>query len=93
MIGEDLSTKNRFLSFSLGIAAQIDAVRVTFVSLPPPFDIWDGSEMWVGPTSQVTEAGANIVPTDGFSNFTAATLQCTPFYTEWGLQGHCPNIW
>ena len=65
------------------------AVRVTFASLPPPFDLdlWNGAELWVGPTSQVTEAGANVVPTKGFPNFTAARLRCTPFFTDWSAEG------
>ncbi|MCH7872694.1 MAG: hypothetical protein IID33_13440 [Planctomycetes bacterium] len=61
------------------------AVRVTLDSLPPPFDLWNGAELWVGPTSQVSEAGANVPPTPGFPNFNAARLQCTPFYTDWSL--------
>ncbi|MCH7592552.1 MAG: hypothetical protein IH989_07230, partial [Planctomycetes bacterium] len=78
-IGSDVSTKNRFLSFTAGDASSTQGIRVTFDSLPPPYDLWNGAELWVGPTSQVTEAGANVVPTKGFPNFTAARLRCTPF--------------
>ena len=82
LIGADVSTKNRFLSFTAGDVGRIQAVRVRFVSLPRPFDLWDGSVLWVGPSSQVTEAGANVLPTEGFPNFTAATLQCAPFFAD-----------
>ena len=87
MIDEEPNAKNRFLSFSAGVAGSIQAVRVTFVSAPPPYDIWDGSELWVGSPSQVTQAGASVEPTPGFADFAAATLQCTPHYDEWASQG------
>ena len=57
-----------------------------FDSLPLPFDLWDGSEMWVGSTSQVSEASADVVPSGG-PTFTAATLQCSPFYADWSSLG------
>ena len=87
LIGAEVSTKNRFLSFTAGDASSTQGIRVTFDSLPPPYDPWNGAELWVGPTSQVTEAGANVVPTEGFPNFTAARLRCTPFFTDWSAEG------
>ncbi len=87
LVGLELSTKNRFLSFTAGDPTLTQAVRVTFVSLPPPFDLWDGAELWVGPTSQVSEAGANVTHTEGFPDFTAATLRCAPHYTDFSGLG------
>ena len=87
MIGPDISTKNRFLSFTAGDVSSSQGIRVTFDSLPPPHDVWNGAELWVGPTSLVSEAGANVAPTEGFPDFTAATLQCAPFYADWSSLG------
>ena len=87
LIGGSVSIKNRFLSLSAGSAGSDVAVRVSFVDLPAPFDIWNESEMWVGPTSQVSEKGSSVQPIGGFPNFTAAKLQCAPFYTDWSSLG------
>ncbi len=83
LIGPDVSTKNRFLSFTAGDATRSQAVRVTFVSLPPPFDVWDGAQLWVGEPSEVSENGAIVDPNDpdvppGTPTFQAAMLECTP---------------
>lgn len=87
LIGLEVSTKNRFLSFSVGDSGQTQGVRVTFASLPPPFDLWNGSQLWVGSTSQVSEAGSSVAPTPGFPNFTAATLRCEPVFVDWSSMG------
>lgn len=85
--GDPESTKNRFLSFSAGDAGRTQAVRITFVSLPAPFDLWDGSALWVGPSSLVSQAGSSAAPLPGFPNFSAARLQCTAFYTDFSALG------
>ena len=51
-------TKNRFLSFIAGDPGRLQAVRVTLVVLPAPFDSWNEAALWVGPPRQVSEAGA-----------------------------------
>ena len=79
------STKNRFLSFSAVEVGRSRAVRVTLASLPPPYDLWNGAELWVGPTSEVSEVGADVVPSGG-PTFTAARLQCDVFYTDWSAE-------
>ena len=79
------SAKNRFLSFSVNAATKSQAVRVTFAALPPPFDVWNGFGLWVGPVSQVSENGAIVEPLPSFPNFNAATLQRDPFFFDWGV--------
>ncbi|MCH7591510.1 MAG: hypothetical protein IH989_01850 [Planctomycetes bacterium] len=79
--------KNRFLTLSETNAGQQIARRVTFVDLPRPFDLWNGSEMWVGPTSVVSESGAAVAPVAGVANFNVARLQCTPHYADWNALG------
>ncbi len=53
--GEPVSVKNRFLSIKAGDPGRLQAVRVTFISLPPPFDAWNSSILYAGPPSQVCE--------------------------------------
>ncbi len=102
LVGDPVSTKNRFLSFTAGDPAASSlgkrersggtsqAVRVTFTTLPEPFDVWDGAELWVGLPSEVSESGAVVDPQDapkGTPTFRAARLQCEPAYTDWAALG------
>ncbi len=88
LIGDLPSIKNRFLSFSAGDPGRAQALRVTLVALPPPFDVWNGFELWVGIPSAVSENGGSVSPIPGFPNFVAATLQCTePVYLDWSSLG------
>ncbi len=87
LTGLPVSTKNRFLSFTAGDAGRAKAIRVTMDDLPPPFDIWNGKQMWVGSPSQVSQNGSSVVPLDGFENFTAARLQCQSVFLDWTEQG------
>ncbi len=94
MIGTEVSTKNRFLSFAAGASGRNQAVRVTVVSLPPPFDVWDSTELWVGPPRAVSENGAIVDPNDpsvppGTPTFQAAMLECTrtPHCMDWSSLG------
>ncbi|MCH7872047.1 MAG: M20/M25/M40 family metallo-hydrolase, partial [Planctomycetes bacterium] len=85
--GNLVSTKNRFLSFTAGDVGRSQAIRLTLDDLPLPYDTWNGIEMWVGLTSEVTERSSSVEPIAGFPNFTAATLKCAPFFLDWGPLG------
>ncbi len=65
----------------------VQAIRVTFVDLPEPFDVLNGQTMWVGEPREVSENGASEDPLPGFPNFWAATLECSPYYTDWSTLG------
>ncbi len=84
-------TRNRYLSFQTGSAGLIEAMKVTLVSLPPPYDGYNGDEWWVGPPQAITEAsGSNGIPPNPNPppHFWAATLQCgTPYYDDWTQYG------
>jgi streptogramin lyase len=82
-----VSVKNRFLSFTAGEAGRAYAIRVTFVDLPSPFNVWNDAKLWVGPTSEVSENGGSVEPIPNFPNFNAARLQCAPYYTDWSEVG------
>ncbi len=84
------SAKNRFLSFSGGSPGGVQAVRVTFVSLPPPFDVWNGIKMFVQSPFDANESpgsGFSDPPQLGDVTFKAANLSCAPFFFGWSTAG------
>ena len=77
--GSDVvSVKNRALSISVpGSAGRSQAIRVTFVDLPAPYDVWNGEVLWVNnEPSLVSENGGSIVHVAGFPDYYVATLDC-----------------
>ncbi len=85
-------SKSRAISFQPGNAGQMTALRVRMVSLHHPdppytggaaadFTAFEGQFRWVGPPSEYVESLGSPTP------FTAATLQCTPHYADWGTIG------
>jgi len=69
--------KSRYFSFVPGNSGQSTAVRVILADLDG-FDFFNGQIRWVGPPDEYQE-GALPEPT-----FMSATLQCEPFYHDWG---------
>lgn len=86
--------KTRFVSFSVPAPAVAagpstsTALRVHLISLhhvsPPyaggpsvPFTSFEGEYRWVGPPAVYSESTSDPTP------FTAASLQCTPYYQDW----------
>lgn len=78
--------KNRFLSFrGLDVGRQ-QAVRVTFVDLPDPYHVWNGTELWVQAPTNVSEFPG--VDTDVPPTFRSAQLMCQePVYMDWASMG------
>ncbi len=105
MIGNQVSAKNRYLSIQAGDPGRIQAIRVTAVSLPPPFDMWNGQQWFVGEPVQPCEgAGQGITgppPWCGArapqSWFWAAPLVCDPSAAHWmdwtTLADYCNAPW
>ncbi len=84
--GESLeSVKNRFLSFRTQDApTRAQAIRVTFLDLPAPFDVWNGASLWVDTPRLVSENGSKVAPIAGTSSFNAAMLTCEgPVFMHW----------
>ncbi|UCC32271.1 MAG: hypothetical protein JSU86_08300, partial [Phycisphaerales bacterium] len=82
--------KNRYVSFvPPGNDGRATALRVTFTSLPAPFDGHNGETMWVGQPREVTENAGHVDPTQapGWPTFMRAALQCDPYYTDWSTYG------
>jgi hypothetical protein len=57
---------------------------VTFVDLPEPFDLLNGSSKWVGEPVEVTEASGSAGSEPG-PTFWVAGLQCDPVDVDWSL--------
>ena len=65
MIGTEINAKNRYVSIKAGDAGRSQAIRVRFVDLPPPFDVWNfanlGTDFFVGEPFQVCENGGEVI--------------------------------
>jgi len=77
--------KNRFLSLVPQSSGQQTALRVTVAALPTQFEALEGATFWVGEPFEVSESSGSNGPSP--PNFTAARLQCQPYYTDWGAAG------
>ena len=60
---------------------------MTLKDAPPPHDIWNGQQLWVGRPATVSNNGGSVVPIPGFGTFTAAQLQCEPLCRDWSTVG------
>lgn len=84
--------KNRFISLVPANSGTQTALRVALVSLhhpdppnlvsaPPDFSSFEGQVRWVGPPVEYTET------TNPAAFFYGATLQCEPYFMDWGTVG------
>ncbi|MGB2987485.1 MAG: hypothetical protein WBE26_16600, partial [Phycisphaerae bacterium] len=78
--------KNRYLSFVPQNPGQQTALRVTLVNMPPPFEDYEGCQLWVGQPSPVSEAAASTGPTPP-PTFMAAELQNAWHCMDWSTVG------
>lgn len=96
-VGEDIlnaagatvqSVKNRFVSFRVTTPGQT-AVRVTFVSLPGDFSVFNGTSLWVDLPFVASELpGKGLTDAPGAeATFMAAALRATPAYADWSSFG------
>ncbi len=97
---DPISQKVRYLSFSAGDAGQTQAIRVTFVDLPAPYDHWNGTQLWVQPpevfceNAGVREGGSCPAQVGGLPQnwFWGAELGCDPYWTDW-TQYDLVHVW
>ncbi len=78
---DEVELKNRYLSFRAGSPGRLQALRVTAVDLPAPFDRLNGATFWVGDPFEVSELSGKDDLTPPTSRF--ATLQCAPAFLDW----------
>ncbi len=88
--------KNRYISLVPQNPGCSTAIQLTFVDLPPQFDALEGQSMWVGAPQTFCENAGEAAPLPGGCGpapgepsltFTAASLQCEPYYADWSLVG------
>ena len=85
------SMRGRALSILVNDLGREASIQVEFVSLPAPFDTWNGFKMFarapVGHCPALVSASDSCVNESG--NFVTAKLECTtsPFTTSWGRPG------
>jgi hypothetical protein len=83
--------RNRFLSIRPQNAGRLTALQVTFISLPPPFDAYEGRSMWAGDPREACELGGfdldDPCPQCRPETFLAAPLVCQPVFRDWGGDG------
>ncbi|UCC29868.1 MAG: S8 family serine peptidase [Phycisphaerales bacterium] len=84
--------KSRYISFVPGNPGEYTALRVTLLDLPAPFDIYNGTTMWVGePVTEVSENAGKIDPAEappGSGTFWSARLCCGPpiYRDDWSTK-------
>ncbi len=75
-------TKGRYVSFHAGVPGELQAIRMTFVSLPPPHNFANGRTYWVQTPFLVTEASGSDQP-GAPPQMWAARLGPDPVYLDW----------
>ncbi len=77
--------RNRYLSILPKNPGLRTALRLTFVSLPSPFNIFNDDQLWIGAPVEVCEVSgyAGACPNCTDPTLLAATLVCLPHYREW----------
>ncbi len=80
--GEQGYAKNRYLALLPANAGDQTALRVTLTD-SLLFPEATGSHWWVGPPAEVSENSGSVDPIQGWPNFMAARMQCTPYYADW----------
>jgi hypothetical protein len=83
--------RNRYLSFTAGDPGRNQAIQVWFIALPAPWNVWNGTKMWVqAPTDQCEVAAVGIGQScpAGAPKFKWAKLTCAaPVYAQWSTLG------
>ena len=80
-------TANRYLAILAGDPGRLQAIRVIFTDLLPPYDLWNGTIMWVQSPQTICENSSQIFPPCAGTTFQGAALGCTPYYTDWDAHG------
>ncbi len=81
----DRVAKNRYLTLIDRNPGLSTGLELTFSSVPPPYQAWSGRTLWVGPPRKMTEIAGRDDANE--PAFWIATLQCDPWYTDWGVFG------
>jgi hypothetical protein len=77
-----VTPKVRYLSFVPGNAGEQTALRLTLVNMPPPFQSFNGTQMWVDAPTDISEVSGKSDATPPV--FSGSRLTCDPVYLDWG---------
>jgi choice-of-anchor B domain-containing protein len=81
LIKPNTTPRNRYLAVAPGNAGIQTALRVKLVDLPPPFESFESTYMWV-------DTPQDIVDTiDPVTTVKRSRLTCGPVYADWGSMG------
>ena len=74
--------------------ARVAAIQVEFVSLPAPYDLWNGTKMFARAPRPVCETGSFPAGPCPIDTYNSSRLGCTeePFTTNWNALG-VVNLW
>jgi hypothetical protein len=102
-----ISQKIRYVSFSAGDPGRSQAIRVTFHNTPPPYEDWNGVQLYVQEPRRFCENAGyrdapapNSPPNYGCGPcgdldppwFWGAELGCDPYFTDW-TQYEFVHVW
>lgn len=73
--------KNRYLAVTPSNAGVQTAMRIKMVDLPPPFESFEGTTMWVDRPDNVVDTNLPLV------TLKRCRLSCDPVYHDWGGEG------
>ncbi len=74
---------DRYLLLSAAASWGDTAIRITFLDLPDPHHVLNGTSMWIASPTLASENSGTVEPVPEFPSFSAAGLRCTPFFTDW----------
>jgi choice-of-anchor B domain-containing protein len=81
LIEPDTTPRNRYLAVAPSNAGRQTALRVKLVDLPPPFESFESTYMWVDTPQDIVDT-VNPV-----STVKRSRLTCGPVHADWGSMG------
>ena len=89
--------RNRFLSINVPDVGRTQAIRVTFLDLPPDYAYAEGRRMWVSNPVEYSEVPSIVLRSDALPGrpwFWGAQLSCTADFRDWNALGtiHVRNV-
>lgn len=77
----NLFPKNRHIAITPANSGAQTALRVTLSDLPPPFESFEGLQMWVDRPDTIVDTEVPL------TTFKRSRLSCDPVYRDWGAEG------
>lgn len=83
-LADSEGAKPRYVSFRSINVDELEGIRVVLQSLPAPFDVYNGTQMWVGEPRVISDNSGIIEPNVPplWPTTAVASLQCDPVFTN-----------